>query len=160
MMVESMASKESIITVAIIILITYTLGLSLISQAFPATQATQTLSSTGSIQIQTTANIGVYYDFGCSTPLTSLAWGTLQPGGSQAIVCYIKNEGSSALTLSMYADDWEPDNADDYLDLSWNYNGNPINPSAVVQVTFTLSVDSAIQDITNFSFDITIIGTS
>ena len=155
-----MASKESIITGAIIILITYTLGLSLVSQAFPATQATQTLSSSGSIQIQTTANIGVYHDIGCTTPLTSLAWGTLQPGGSQAIVCYIKNEGSSALTLSMYPSGWAPPEAADYLTLSWNYNGYPINPNAVVQVTFTLSVDGSIEGITNFSFDITIVGTS
>ena len=155
-----MASKESIITGAIIILITYTLGLSLISQAFPASQTTQTLSSSGSIQIQTTANIGVYHDIGCTTPLTSLAWGTLQPGGSQAIVCYIKNEGSSALTLSMYPSGWAPPEAADYLTLSWNYNGYPINPNAVVQVTFTLSVDGSIEGITNFSFDITIVGTS
>jgi hypothetical protein len=157
-MVESMPSKESIITGAIIILITYTLGLSLVSQAFPATQATQTLSSTGSIQ--TTANIGVYHDFGCATPLTSLAWGTLQPGGSQAIVCYIKNEGSSALTLSMYPSGWAPPEAADYLTLSWNYNGYPINPNAVVQVTFTLSVDESIEGITDFSFNIDIVGTS
>ena len=155
-----MASKESIITGAIIILITYTLGLSLISQAYPATQATETLSSTGSIQIQTTANIGVYHDAGCNTPLTSLAWGTLQPGESQAKVCYIKNEGSSALTLSMYPSGWAPPEAADYITLSWNYNGNPINPDAVVQVTFTLSVDGSIDGIANFSFEITIIGTS
>jgi len=141
-----------------IILITYTLGLSLVSQAFPAEQTSRKLSSTGSIQ--TSAEIGVYSNFQCTTPLTSLSWGTLEPGESKAIVCHIKNEGTSALTLSMYPSGWDPTDAGNYLTLSWNYNGNPINPDASVQVTFTLSVDASIEDITTFSFDINIVGTS
>jgi hypothetical protein len=152
------ASKESIITGAMIILITYTLGLSLVSQAFPATQTNKTLSSTGSIQ--TTAEIGVYSDPQCNTALTSLPWGTLEPGGSQARVCYIKNEGNSALTLSMSTLNWYPANAEDYLTLSWNYNGIPIDPDGAVQITFTLTVSLDIEGITSFSFDISIVGTS
>ena len=155
-----MVSKESVITGAMFILITYTLGLSLVSQAFPATQTTQTLSSTGSIQIQTTADIGVYSDVGCTTPLTSLSWGTLQPGGSQDRDCYIKNEGNTPLTLSLQTTGWNPAAAENYLDLSWDYNGAPIGAGAVIHVTFTLSVDSGITGVTTFSFDITIVGTS
>jgi len=155
-----MASKESIITGAMLILITYTLGLSLVSQAFPATQTSKTLSSAGSIQIQTTVGIGVYQDSGCTTPLTSMSWGTLEPGGSQNVVCYIKNEGSTASTLSMYASNWSPASAENYLALNWNYDSSPISPDAVVQVTFTLTVSSDITGITSFSFDITIVGSS
>ena len=155
-----MVSKEAIITGAMFILITYTLGLSLVSQAFPATQTTQTLSSTGSIQIQTSADIGVYSDPACTVPLTSLSWGTLQPGGSQTQDCYIKNEGTTPLTLSLQTSGWNPAVAESYLHLNWDYNGNPIATDAVVHVTFTLSVDSGITGVTTFSFDITIIGTS
>ena len=153
-----MVSKETLITGAMIILITYTLGLSLVSQAFPATQTSKKLSSTGSIQ--TSAEIGVYSNFQCTTPLTSLSWGTLEPGESQAIVCYIKNEGDTALTLLMYPSGWNPTEATDYLTLSWNYDGNPISPHTSVQVTFTLSVDESIEGITTFSFDVNIVGTS
>ena len=155
-----MVSKESIITGAMLILITYTLGLSLVSQAFPAAQTSQTLSSTGSIQIQTTVGIGVYSDSQCNNPLSSMAWGTLEPGGSQNVVCYIKNEGSAALTLSIYASNWNPASAENYLTLNWNYDSNPINPDAVVQITFTLTVSPDITGITTFSFDITIVGSS
>jgi len=155
-----MVSKESIITGAMLILITYTLGLSLVSQAFPATQTSQTLSSTGSIQIQTTADIGIYADSGCTTPLTGLPWGTLQPGGSQTYDVYIKNEGDTPLTLSLYVDNWNPTTAENYLDLSWDYNEASIAVGATIHVTFTLSVDSGITGITTFSFDVTIIGTS
>jgi hypothetical protein len=157
--VKSLVSKESVITGAMIILITYTLGLSLVSQAFPATQTTQTLSSTGSIQIQTTADLGVYSDSGCTTSLTSLSWGTLQPGGSQTRDCYIKNEGNTPLTLSLQTSGWNPAAAESYIHLNWNYNGAPIAAGAVVHVTFTLSVDSGITGVTNFSFDVTIVGT-
>ena len=157
-----MVSKESIITGAMLILITYTLGLSLVSQAFPAAQTSQTLSSTGTIQIQTTVGIGVYSDFQCNTPLTSMSWGTLEPGGSQNVICYIKNEGNTESTLSMYASNWDPESlaTSNYLVLSWNYDSNPISPDAVVQITFTLSVSPSIEGITTFGFDITIVGSS
>jgi len=157
-----MVSKESIITGAMLILITYTLSLSLVSQAFPAAQTSKTLSSTGSIQIQTTVGIGVYSNSQCSTPLSSMSWGTLEPGGSQNVVCYIKNEGNSPTTLSMYPSGWDPASlaTSNYLVLSWNYDGHSINPDDAIQVTFTLTVDASIEGITNFSFDITILGSS
>jgi len=144
-----------------LILITYTLGLSLVSQAFPAAQTSQTLSSTGTIQIQTTYGIGVYSNPEGTTPLASMSWGTLVPGGSQSVVCYIKNEGSSPSTLSMYPSGWDPASlaTSNYLVLSWDYDGHSISPDDSVQVTFTLTVDASIEGITNFSFDITIVGT-
>ena len=141
-----------------LLLITYTLGLSLVTQAFPAGQAAKTLSSAGTIQIQTTAGIGVYSNAQCNTQLTSVSWGTLQPGGNQIAICYIKNEGNTPITLSLQASNWSPSSASNYLALSWNYNNQPISPDQVVPITLTLSVASNIAGITNFGFDITIIG--
>ena len=155
-----MVSKESIITGAVLILITYTMGLSLVSQAFPAEQTSRTLSSSGSIQIQTSVGLQVYSDAGCNTPLTSLSWGTLEPGGSQNLVCYIRNEGNVAMTLSMYTENWSPANAENYLTLSWNYDSNPIDVDVVVQVTLTLSVSPDITGITTFGFDVSIVGSN
>jgi len=155
-----MKNKETIITGAILILITYTLGLSLVSQAFPAQQTIRRLTSAGTIQIPSTLEIGIYSDAQCSTPLTSLNWGALQPGGSQNIVAYIKNEGNTPVTLTMYASNWNPSTAEAYLGLSWNLNeANPISPGQVVQVTFTLTVASNVEGITTFSFDVNIVGT-
>jgi len=154
-----MISKESILTGAMLILVTYTLGLSLVSQAFPAGQTIRTLSSTGTIQ--TTAGIGVYSNAQGSTPLTSVPWGTLQPGGSQSVTFYIKHEGSTATTLSLETSNWSSTAAETYLDLSWNYTtGTQIDPDAVVEITLTLTVDANIQGVETFSFDITIVGSS
>ena len=52
-------TKESVIISAMLIVMTYTLALSLVSQALPAGQASKTLSSSGSI-IQTSVGVGVY----------------------------------------------------------------------------------------------------
>ena len=153
-----MRSKEYMITFTMLLLVTYTLSLSLVSQAFPAVQTTQTLSSVGTIQ--TAPGIGVYSNVQCTTKLTSVSWGTLQPGGIQSIICYIKNEGGSPITLSLQTSNWNPASATNYLTLSWNYNGQPIAANAVVQITLTLSVASNIQGITTFGFDITIVGSS
>jgi len=154
-----MPSKESLITGATLMLITYTLALSLVGQAFPASQTSKTLSSTGSIQIQTTVDVGVYLDSQCTTQLSSMTWGTLEPGANQNVVCYIKNEGNTAMTLSMYASNWSPSSAENYLTLNWNYDSSPIDPDEVVQITFTLTVSPDITGITTFGFDITIVGT-
>jgi len=154
-----MPSKEFIITGATLMLIVYTLALSLVGPAFPATQTSKTVSSTGSIQIQTTVDIGVYSDSQCTTQLTSMTWGTLEPGANQNVVCYIKNEGNTAMTLSMYASNWSPASAENYLTLNWNYDSTPIDPDEVVQITFTLTVSPDITGITTFGFDITIVGT-
>ena len=155
-----MLRKESLITGAILLLITYTMCLSLVSQAFPVEQTSKTLSSTGSIQIQTTVGLGVYSDLGCTTQLTAMAWGTLEPGESQTVVCYIKNEGNTPTTLTMYPSNWSPSSAASYLGLSWNYDSNPIDVDAVIQVTFTLTVSPDIEGITSFGFEVTIVGTS
>jgi len=76
--------------------------------------------------------------------------------------CYIKNEGNTPLTLSLQISGWSPVDAENYLDLNWDYNEAPIGAGAVIYVTFTLSVDAGITvtGIKSFSFDITIVGTS
>ena len=155
-----MMSKESLITVAMLALITYTMGLSFVSQAYPAEQTIATLSSAGSIQIQASAGIGIYTNSQCTAPATALAWGTLEPGGSQAITIYIKNEGSTPITLSMQTLNFVPTVAGDYLSINWNYGGNSIVPDAVLPVTLTLGVDESIEGVENFNFDVVIIGNS
>jgi hypothetical protein len=76
------------------------------------------------------------------------------------VICYIKNEGDLPSTLSMYTSNWNPSSTENYLTLSWNYDGRSINPDDSVQVTFTLNVDPSIEGITSFSFDITIVGSN
>ena len=151
--------KETLLTTSIILLIAYTLSLSLVSQAYPQAQHSKTFSSTGNIQIQTSPGIGIYQNTQGTTPLTSLNWGTLEPGNSQTITAYIKNEGNTAVTLSLQTDNWTPASAENYLTLTWNYDNNPLSLGETAEITITLEVDPNITGITSFSFDITILAT-
>jgi hypothetical protein len=154
-----MVSKEATVTIAMLLLITYTASLSAVSQVYPASQVSTTFSTTGSIQIQATAGIGIYSDYSCNNELNTVSWGTLEAGGSQSIDCYIKNEGSSPITLSLETSNWYPTSAASYLSLSWNYSNQPIAAGSSIHIALTLSASSNIEGITNFSVDITIVGT-
>jgi hypothetical protein len=152
-----MQKKEAILTTAIIVIAIYTVSVSLVSQAFPAMQTTKTLSSSGTIQ---TIGVGVYTDSSCTHAVTSIPWGTLEPGASQTFTCYIRNEGNGPSTFSLDTDNWSPAAASSYLGLGWNYGGQTLNAGQGVTVTLTLTVSASIQGITTFSFDIIIVGSS
>ena len=155
-----MVNREAIITTSVIVLIAYTMSLSLVSQAYPAAQTAKTLSASGNIQIQASPGIGIYLNDQATSPLTSLNWGTLAPGQNQNITMYIKNEVNTPITLSLQTSNWNPTSAQNYLILTWNYNDQTINPDQTQQITLTLQVNPNITGITNFSFDITILATA
>lgn len=112
----------------------------------------------GSIQIQT-EGVTAYTDASATTVLSEMAWGSITPGGSNSITIYIKNEGTTPLTLSGDVINWNPTNAPDYISIKWDYNGQTIAPNQVIQLTITLTVSPNISGISNFNFELTINGT-
>ena len=150
-----MKSREFMIAGATLTLVAYVLALSLVGQVLSVVQPGRTVSNAGTVEA---VGVGVYQDNECTTVLSSVDWGVLEPGSTENVTCYIRNEGNLISTLSMYASNWSPSNASDCMSLSWDYGGQSIDVDEVVQVTFTLSVDASIEGITSFSFDITIVG--
>jgi hypothetical protein len=149
-----MKKSEAIVISAALILVVYTLALSmLVIQALSSAQASRTFSNTGTVR---TIGVGVYWDNECTDPVPYICWGTLEPGASENVTFYVRNEGSSVSTISMNTSKWNPSNAWRYIALSWNYAGQQISPDRVIQVTLTLSISPHIEGIINFSFDITI----
>lgn len=119
---------------------------------------------TSTVQIQNAGTVkavgvGVYWDSDCTNETGSISWGMLDPGSNKSYTVYIRNEGNTAESLSLNTEDWDPTNAQDYITLSWNYNGTILSPDQVIEVDLTLSVSSSIEGIENFSFTIVIIGT-
>jgi len=102
--------------------------------------------------------VGVYWDSGCSNSVTSVNWGTVEPGSTNDVTVYIKNEGNTAATLSSTTENWDPSIASTYMSLTWDYGGQVIDVGEVVQVTLSLTVSDTIEGVTSFSFDIVIIG--
>ena len=114
-----------------------------------------TLPNLGTVKAM---GVGVYWDSGCSNSVTSVNWGTVEPGSTNDVTVYIRNEGNAAETLSSTAENWNPSTASMYMSLSWDYGGQVIDVGEVVQVTLSLSVSASVTGITSFSFDIVIVG--
>jgi len=104
-------------------------------------------------------DVGVYNNSACTTPLTLIQWGTLEPGSSQNKTIYVKNIGNYALTLSLNTSNWSPDGAKNYIGLTWNYVGQVLSQDQSIQLVLTLTVYANITGVPSFTFDIIIMGT-
>jgi hypothetical protein len=68
---------------------------------------------------------------------------------------YIRNEGITALTLTMSTSNWNPSSSPNYMTLTWSYvNGQTINAGEAAEVTLTLTVSPSITGIIKFNFDV------
>jgi len=126
---------------------------------YPAMSASQhrppkkPVPSHGSIK---SIDVGIYADQACTSPVQSIQWGLLEPGGIANRTVYIRNEGNANSTLTMITSNWTPTNASNYISLNWDYTGQTLQVNQVVQVQFTLFIMENVQGITDFSFDLTI----
>ena len=144
------ATVGTVLALAIMGLVMSTLG---------ALVVTRTVSNTGNVRVVTpppSVQLGVYSDSGCTTVLSSVIWGTLNPGSTTTATMYLRNEGNVAITLSVQAANWNPASASSYLTFGWNCDGYVLAPNQVVQALLSLQVSSSINGVTGFSFDITI----
>ena len=104
-------------------------------------------------------NVDVYWDIDCTQNVTEIDWGMPAPGDVVNNVVYIKNGGTSLVTLSMLSSGWDPAGAGSFLSLTWDREGATVDAGGVVQASLSLDVSGAITGITDFSFDIVIEGT-
>jgi len=106
-----------------------------------------------------TVGVGLYWDATCTNGVSSINWGAIEPSSTKNVTVYIRNEGSTPATLSMSTSNWSPSSAASYISLGWDYSGQVLSPSQIIQVKLTLTISSGISDISSFSFDITISAT-
>jgi len=105
-----------------------------------------------------TVEIGVYLDRECTSEVSAVDVGDVEVGSMENMTVYVRNEGDTAVTLSMGTENWSPPEASSYITLSWDYGGQSISPGEVVPVVLTLSVSEDVSGITSFSFDLVITG--
>ena len=111
-----------------------------------------------SVGIVKAVGVGVYWDVDCTSTVTEIDWGLLEPRGTANVTIYLKNEGNAPLTLSLNTENWDPPNASDHITINWSYRGESVNPGQLREVALVLSVSSTITGITNFRFAIIITG--
>ena len=118
------------------------------------------ISSTGSVK---SVGVGVYWDYSCTNPVSSLDWGALEAGDTKDHTVYLRNEGNVPITLSMTAENWEPSSAPTYMTLQWTRQNYVLPAGSRVSAKLTLSISQNINDanpsITSFGFDVVIEGT-
>jgi len=112
-----------------------------------------------------TLGVEAYWDKNLENKTETINWGTIWPGSSKNFTLYLRSISNTETTLLLNATNWNPANISNYMNLTWSYDGTPLNPGEVIQLTLTLSAspsDSFIQylianDVKDFSFDIVIV---
>jgi len=117
----------------------------------------QNVTSSGTITAS--PNIGVYFDSGCTTNMTTLNWGSITAGASVNQIAYVKNIGTGTLTLSpLTVTNWNPSGAATYITISWNQTGTQLTAGQSTTAMLTLTVSSSVTGITTFSNTIVVTG--
>lgn len=88
--------------------------------------------------------------------VSSLDWGVLSPGSYKSLGVLVNNTGQLDAVLNIKTQNWEPLEAEQFLNLTWDQEGSVIGPGKSVAASVSLKVSPWIQNITAFSFDIVI----
>jgi hypothetical protein len=115
--------------------------------------------SASSGTILASSDIGVYSDSACTINLNSINWGSVAAGGSVTQIVYVKNTGTSTMTLSLAVSNWSPTTASTYITISWNQTETQLSAGQSVPAAITLTVSPSITGVTTFSNTIAISGT-
>jgi len=151
--------NETKIATATLLLVIWVLALSVVSPVLspkPSVPRKKGISNYGSVR--GAFGLEIYWTQQANDKVSSVDWGTLEPGSNKSVTIYIRNEGKKPVNLNFYTSGWNPSEAGDYLSLNWDYEGQSVSAGEIVQVTLTLSISPSVKGIGTFSFDITITG--
>jgi len=95
-----------------------------------------TLPTIGTIK---TIGVEAYWDPNCENKTETIDWDTIWPGSTKNVTLYIRSVSNIKTVIHLNTSNITPANVSEYLNLSWNYNGTPINPNEIIQVTLFLS---------------------
>ena len=146
-------NKKLVVVFAVVYVV---VGLMAAMVASGAVVVSQTVRTSG---ILATANLGVYSDSGCTQSLSSIDWGLVSPGGSVSRNVYVKNLGSTKVTLTLSVTNWIPAAANGPVSVSWNRQNAVLGAGEVISATLVLSVSSTASGFTSFGVDAMITGT-
>jgi len=100
----------------------------------------------------------IFYDSGCTNPVTSIDWGMLEPGDTSNTTIYVKNLGETSVFLYLNTQNWDPSEASQHISLDWNYTDTMLEPNESIPVELTLVVSPEATGLTDFSFEIVVTG--
>ncbi len=117
----------------------------------------QTATHTSSVSaIQTAGTLKVYWDPNCTTQVTSIDWGNMSLGQTKNTKLYIRNEASTPAYLIASDNNWNPTEAQNYIQFAFDIQGQKIQAGQVKNVTCTLTVSWETTNISTYTFNILI----
>jgi len=118
------------------------------------------------LSIGTVKTIGVeaYWDQNLKNKTEVIDWDIIWLGSSKNVTIFLRSISNVKTLLQLNVTNWNPGNISKYMILSWSYNGTPVEPGEVIQVTITLSAPPSkpfieymlVNDVKEFTFDIVI----
>jgi hypothetical protein len=99
---------------------------------------------------------GAYWDLQCTSTISNIDWGLLEPASTTTITIYIRNTSPSSAFLNMTTRNWTPQGTENYISLSWDREAFELKPNQTVETKLTLHISSNVKDITEFNFEILI----
>jgi hypothetical protein len=153
---KSLDKKIVIVTAALLICVS---ALSFVTPAISKKPERTAKDSPSSGAVDGAVGIETYWDSKCTQRVSSIEWGSLEPGTTKTVTLFLKNRGKNPVTLSYYVSDLQPTEIANYLTMTWDYTGQAITFKEVTQVIFTLCVSENAETIAAFSFDIDIVTT-
>ncbi|MBN1244250.1 hypothetical protein JXA31_01490 [Candidatus Bathyarchaeota archaeon] len=122
----------------------------------------RTIPTTGVIYVR---GLEIYGgDITSATGNVTVDWGELTLGASKNASFHVKSTSNVDVELGLNVTNWEPLGIEEYITISWNYNGTVLSPAQEILVTVNLDVSSSEDfidflvenNVTAFGFDITI----
>lgn len=156
----------------IIIVVVVTIAISTLVSLWVSSYYILRFPSMGTIS---TVGVEAYWDQNLVNRSTQIQWGALYPDTETNMTLYLHSISNAPTTLILETDNWtytnlagtnitEPSNRQDYMNLTWDYNNQTLNPDQTIQTTLTLTVtDNPIfleyliqNNVTTFNFNISI----
>lgn len=109
--------------------------------------------------IETSGTLGIYWNSNCTTKVTSIDWGNMTLGQEKTTTFYIRNEASSPMFLAGIDKNWNPTTAQSYIHFTFDSDDQKIQAGETKEVACTLTVSIEITNISNYSFDMLLLGT-
>jgi hypothetical protein len=128
----------------------------------------RTVPATGNLAIEGLDIYGGDVIYDAANDTVYVDWGELTLGSYENVSFYVKSNSNTDVTLDLNVTSWQPLGIDEYIFISWDYNGTVLPPASELFVTLTLKVASSADfisflvenAITNFGFDINVYASS
>jgi hypothetical protein len=100
----------------------------------------------------------LYWNQDCSNSVAGIDWGALEPGASKNLTIYILDSTKQTLELHLKTQHWTATKDSNSIFLSWDQEGQVLEPNTVKAATLTISVANDTAGIKAFGFEIVIYG--